>query len=478
MKKLKLILITCLIIFSACTNIVGDEPVVLDSTPPEETFEIDQPLLQKYLSLARKDNVLSQIKPIKESGKTLAYYVEYKEGGWELIAADKRFAPSLMKSSEGKIDEFAIFDGAIAQIKNCDINEPNAIWEALSPKQHQKHEGVLSKRGDGTGMWIPVDTFVTQEYEMHPHMITTNWHQYSPWNKACPWLSTPGGTQQCVVGCIPVAVAQITYFYRRWNHHNVEIPGSVDAPTAIGDVPSFSNFSSINWSFLEPTDASPSTSRTEAFLAYVGDQVDAIYTYSVNRYGYTMETKASDSSAKNVLRNYYKLNFDESDSYDYHAIMQSFANGSPIYVSARNSNDSINAPGHTFLIDRFTKDIENICVRYVWDPDYHVLADDTWNNPSWMFQMPDDFKDPSETYEKTEIVASRYNVYFGMNWNYNNNSNYNNILYLAYNSPYPSFDDNGVSYGMETINQPNWYCYFNSKIYNQVKKMLYNFRNQ
>lgn len=450
MKKLKFILITCLIIFSACTNIVGDEPVVLDSTPPEETFEIDQPLLQKYLSLARKDNVLSQIKPIKESGKTLAYYVEYKEGGWELIAADKRFAPSLMKSSEGKIDDFAIFDGAIAQIKNCDINEPNAIWEVLSPLKPK--EKPLSKRGITTGMWIGIDTIITNESIGSNHIMTTTWGQSYPWNSCTPYKYQNGSLYHTKVGCGPVACGQVIYHFRKNNHRAYAIPTDIFLPMIEDATPNFSDYAASGWANLEQS-AMGTAIYTPIFLSYLG------FNLLTPNYGLNNST-TNTAKFEDTLTN-FGLTCDKTNTYSYSLVLGNLRQGKPVIVAGN---------GHAYVIDRYSIVTNQAVGRYYWDADHNVTEEEYFKYPQWMFSdMGNNGKDELEM-----VLASSETICFGMNWGFNGLDN--DILYTVYTEGNIGIDEFGtILQGGTVTYSPYWQTSAGSF---NVQQIFYNIREQ
>src|SRR5204862_327153 len=48
-------------------------------------------------------------------------------------------------------------------------------------------------------------------------MITSNWNQPVPYNEMCP-ADPAGSAGHAIVGCVPVAMGQIMYYYR-WPDH-------------------------------------------------------------------------------------------------------------------------------------------------------------------------------------------------------------------------------------------------------------------
>lgn len=200
--------------------------------------------------------------------KPLAYVINSDGGGWVIVSADKRFHP-ILAYSEGSDESFDTsgmdevlsvwleeIEMAMASVETIDENTSILIaneWLALSPQEMSSTGsglptgnspeavacrnrlkelndtyyqdgwtfGTLAAMG-GTYPLQAVYNLADQydspyEYTIvgirdvstYTHvdpLISTEWHQKSPYNALCP--------NQYLAGCIPIAMAQIMNFYK------------------------------------------------------------------------------------------------------------------------------------------------------------------------------------------------------------------------------------------------------------------------
>lgn len=79
------------------------------------------------------------------------------------------------------------------------------LWNTYTANTPVPLQPVVSHRGDAAG-------FSTRATEVAP-LITSDWNQNAPYNSACPPDGMgPGG--HTYAGCVPVAMAQVMYYYR------------------------------------------------------------------------------------------------------------------------------------------------------------------------------------------------------------------------------------------------------------------------
>lgn len=200
--------------------------------------------------------------------KPLAYVINSDGGGWVIVSADKRFYP-ILAYSEGSDESFDTsgmdevlpvwleeIEMAMASVETIDENTSIQIaneWLALSPQEMSSTGsglptgnspeavacrnrlkelndtyyqdgwtfGTLAAMGgiyplqavysladqyDSPYEYTIVGIRDVSTYTHVDPLISTEWHQESPYNALCP--------NQYLAGCIPIAMAQIMNFYK------------------------------------------------------------------------------------------------------------------------------------------------------------------------------------------------------------------------------------------------------------------------
>jgi hypothetical protein len=148
---------------------------------------------------------------ISENGLPVYYIFNINDHGYVIVSADDAVIPVLAYSFEGIYSEedqapqFTAWMGQYArQISYARKSDAVPLPAATSAWKHLMNPGTSS---------LPTRKG-TQDVEP---MITSNWNQPSPYNEMCP--SDPAGSNgHAIVGCVPVAMGQIMYYYR-WPDH-------------------------------------------------------------------------------------------------------------------------------------------------------------------------------------------------------------------------------------------------------------------
>lgn len=392
-------------------------------------FYVSESLLKNYLRFFCKNKTVEKIKPITTNNEILAYYVQYVNNGWDLISADKRLSPILVSSDKGILPDnyegiscispvFGMLQSVI-DVRKSKCVEENGIWNFLSPgSKYEKNAPIELRnkiftksrnglRGLGEGMWIAIDTLVTDTTISAPRLVNTNWAQdstsyYSFFNKYTPVINNI----HCPTGCGPVAVGQLFYKFFKDNPGQFLIPSTASVS---GISVSFGSISTEAWGHLH----NGYNDTTAVFLSWLGNRMNS--EYNLNK------TNTKWDSLKNTLGNYlnYTNGFQVNNSSSSELknnfcdiILSSIDYGSPIFVGGQDiSNDK-----HVFLIDYYQRRIISYIIRYQFDP-YHVITDDEYYSyPSWRFDWPNNYDPEKDVAEFDEIINLADNVSIKMNW--------------------------------------------------------------
>lgn len=472
MKFRLLLLLAPVLLFAACSenDIITynndsvpslQEPLMTNNT--SSSYKVPFSTLLKYLhSKGRKQD--STIKPLIDSGDTLAYYVQYHEG-WEIITADKRLLPVIMKSNNGQLD-FGNMDKHNAQeienlleylkdFRSSTYDKLNPTWALF---EQPKSKNRIRPRGYGEGMWIPQDTIIDETVENSPQIIDTKWGQLYPWNLYTKII----GDQVAPVGCGPLAVGQVIYHYRIKNHRNCQVPTTAKYLNE-NPIPQYSEFSTDGWSLMEKSVSTSSIFRyAPAFLGYLGKQMNASYAQN--------ETTITLGNINNALTT-YKLKYSELSAYNFSKIYSSLKRESPIIICATGyDNANSNTLHHIFLITGYSSEYTNARISYVWDPEHRITEWEYDHYDQSMFNM-----DPSgNDYREDEVLLSE-NVYFRINWGFS--EAYNNRLYGAAFTTYAFIEDGRIIHEMNKYEvAPYWKI--NTQTFNTVNKIFYDIQEQ
>ncbi len=475
MKKTQLIslaIVACLLGPTSCNEaeFTHPEPTVQKqkAVTTNDGYNVTAIMLDNYLKLVHIDKDVKNIKSIKDGEQTLAYLVNLKDG-WKLISADTRKTPVQAFAKSGTLNlteesnpAVQLVFGIAAEIRNFKANdktvEKNGIWKAIEGQIASKaitdKSNKAIARGIGMGMWIAQgDPEYTSETEETPHIITTKWGGGAPYNQFMPYSNT-ALTQNYNISCVAVASGQIVYHFRKDNNRGITVPVEAYLPNEPNKEMVVTRSSVDGWQLIGKYH-----NHASMFLAQIAKEVHENYT----------DTSAYANEAKNVFDKYL-LAYSSLDGYDYHNVLYSLQNSYPVFVSGGVKGSYT---GHSFIIDSYRSDIENMVINYVWDPEHRITEEEKERYPAEMFKLG---ADGSET--KQEIVSNDENTYFAMNWGEYGGENA--IYYLAreYSAPISGSDFAGDYYkpGKDVIYPPSWA----NKYYNitNVKLMIYNIREK
>lgn len=446
----------------------------LTSSLPEATQErysenddyylVTRNMLNRYLSITGNDKKVVSTTTIKDGDTPLAYIVNFKTG-CKLISADSRMTPLQAFSKTGTLNLDNDSDPAvqlalgiasdIKKIKESNDSTKNGFWTAIeneAAKASDKSSKAIA-RGVGMGMWIQQEPEYESYTEEMPHIIATKWGQQIPYNLYMPYINTDL-TSNSNVGCVAVASGQIIYHYRKTNDRGIMVPVEAYLPQEVGKEMVVTHSSVDGWALIGKYH-----SHTSMFLAQIAKELNTDYT----------DASAYPERAKYVFDKYL-LAYDSYSGYNYYKVLNSLKEGNPVFASAGVTGG---ATGHSFIIDSYRSNIENLIINYVWDSEHRITEEELQTYPSEMFEQGADGSDTREV-----VSLNEENTYLAMNWG--DFGSGNTVYYLAreYSAPRSGSDFAGDYYnpGKDVIHTPAW-AHSDWNV-THLKLLIYNIREK
>jgi hypothetical protein len=241
--------------------------------------------------------------PGKEE-KDLFHIVNYKEGGWVIIAGDKRASPILAFSDKGVFitDESYEYPGGLV---HWIVSQRDYIEEIREKGSSELAQNELSL-SDQTSLWnsCPIQRSITpnssiqndcdptggggcqDQYTQVGPLMTTIWNQGCTFNSQMPNSTCPSA--QCgkaYAGCVAVAMGQVMKYHNFPSSYNF-----ANMPYNVGTV-------STSGLLLDIFNSFPSGDR-EIDCDGTGVSDNANYTsVFTNNFGYTSASRSSYNSA-------------------------------------------------------------------------------------------------------------------------------------------------------------------------------------
>ena len=284
-------------------------------------------IFQKGISI---EHITKNIKNINEitnvKGRTSFYIINYKEGGFLLLSADKRTEPILGYSEQGEFSfneesyplglkfwmedaKNQINDIQNSNIKLSEINKK--VWENIQLTSTPIKQSPTAKP--------PVDECEerTEVYTVGP-LLKTVWNQQGAYNDALPFISCNGSNFQVYAGCVPVAMAQVMKYY------NYPI--------------------NYNWSQM------PVNQGTSTTANLILDIHNAIRSSFAGYPNYSCSSTGVSSSANmgNVLKDAFNYTSADWADYNYQIVKANISAGKPVILSG-----STGSSGHMWVCDGY-----------------------------------------------------------------------------------------------------------------------------
>ncbi|MCP4552643.1 MAG: hypothetical protein GY834_11500, partial [Bacteroidetes bacterium] len=245
--KLPAIFIFILLLMFSCSkvnevedsSIIGQENFVELSLAKEIAGEIyfenkiNPTIVNKSSSAKPTRRTLETINEVtNERGKTSFYVVNYSEGGFIILSADKRTQPILASSENGEfiIDENSYPPGLKLWMEDTkkqmtdiqDANIEQSEENKFAWKEVQNALVTSSQNLKASGL---ITTSVAP-------LLSTTWDQLGGFNDALTDINCNGSSFQVYAGCVPIAMAQVMKFHEYPTSYNwSSMPASIGTTT-------------------------------------------------------------------------------------------------------------------------------------------------------------------------------------------------------------------------------------------------------
>jgi hypothetical protein len=263
---------------------------------------------------------------------TLLYLVNFNDNeGFAVLAADSRIPETVLAViDQGNITpqdfvegDYHPYNNSVDYIEGFNLYNKDAddYYVASEPPPYTMlvHYAQYGRDDNGLSGGAVINEYVAP-------MLTTVWHQNSPFNNQCP----AKGSGHAPAGCVPIALAQIVAYH--------EYPQNF----------SFNGYS-VNWTGVKNIcnttnydgSGTPYDSITVAqMVSFIGSWCNTLYTED---WSFAMPTSAED-----FLEQIYD-NVDLDWGYEEDKIIDMLKKGNPVFISAVSGLVS----GHAWVIDGY-----------------------------------------------------------------------------------------------------------------------------
>lgn len=290
------------------------------------------------------------------------FIVNMFDGRWYIFSGDYSSSPILAEGQEGGFkvglhlsrQEKSFFESLrnhIIENKTTNYQSSSVRGNRLEWVQSLKIAKQLNLRRDNEpdtsdlDYQYCIDTLINDFY---PHLTSTLWHQYAPFNNAAPWGSS---TERCAVGCAVIAIAQLLYY----THYAFGFPNDIYANASCSSYynqqpynyvfsnPTMTTWDSMvqNWNYIDEDD--PYTAALCALISYRSGTV----------YGWDANETYGETSSQNIpptLASFF-LTGVSLQSFTQNTIINEIQNDRPVLCEGYANAD--NTGGHVYLIDGY-----------------------------------------------------------------------------------------------------------------------------
>lgn len=242
------------------------------------------------------DKVVKKVKditPIPDGDKLTAYYViNYENGGFAILSADKRFIPLLAFSESSSLPigfekcPPALVSCLSSLKENIEFVRKNNVPATKEIQQLWKKFSNSNSDYNILKSISPIDPPppCTDQYEQVGPFLSTTWGQDCGYNDLLPGYSSNGCVLPCwriLAGCVPIAMAQVMKFHQKPTSYNwSSMPNSSSSSATAGLIKAIHNVLDISYDCNGTYASLPSAaSAFTSQFGYSGATV-ASYNYS------------------------------------------------------------------------------------------------------------------------------------------------------------------------------------------------------
>lgn len=402
---------------------------VMDRTDEYSVSEADVMVFVQTVGKAEGRGNVKTCEPIYHNNKIVYYIINYYDG-WQIISADRRGPIILGESPMGGFSLNNTNGGVQTWLGKmvADIefrkDFPDVYYELVGEDELKKEEYckrtwdlitanpqcfeevlgpdyyIHTKPPPLTppGNYVLTQVYTTTEYQYGvEHLLSTTWHQNSPYNNYCPFKSSPA-THHVPAGCTTIAAAQVLYYLHFFLGEPSVSPSSASW-NSNNNTYEFGNYVSSTWNLM----GNNYNDYASLFIGSIANEIGV--TFGDNG------SAADVVDFYNVL-DYYGLQGIYTTLYNRDDIFESLLSGIPVIFGGNQYDSLFYWPGHTWVIDGFV--YKNVITHYYYEWEYVVEPTVPVPNPPLPYEVTTD--SPSL-------------AYFKMNWGYGNYENENDAYY-------------------------------------------------
>lgn len=223
---------------------------VINTKSSETEYTVTKEMVKSYIESCSKRQEILSIEGYPSEESPSMYVVNFEEG-WAIFPTDSRFGITLADNPCENLDINdkshnlgfqLLIEDYHEQIEHFrgrpmgDYDESSVqFWNHFRPRLRSDKKDistVSNKNVTRDGMpWVIVEAGSSTEDSVMVerwHLLGAEWGQEDPWNVKMPLV----GSQHCVTGCAPLAVAQVLDFFNVWSnnpsglYHSISIANS------------------------------------------------------------------------------------------------------------------------------------------------------------------------------------------------------------------------------------------------------------
>lgn len=384
-----------------CVQQIQDNEISLISSSKKVSPDMVETYLKAFKGVVSTKVADVTVDPVMNGGDTVMYLVNYPEGGWELLSADKRIPTRLMVGETGSMTISQIEEHPGMSILLNDMREQISAVKRSEQTDPVTEKGVFwhyigSDIPDTKSDNILWNLYKTEVVYLDStdvrHLTRTHWGQSSSngrwYNKYVPYknsLKEDDSDGRCVVGCAPVAAGQmLAYLVTKIGVSTMctfsecicerYIKDGADTVKYGTFIPNTSTYMSngMYWNCVRGYAGTieEQDKTVSVLLSYLGCKMDATYKcyFDENKNAYVRATSVPNAKFREVFDREYGISCDSLGWNTGLVSSQIAINKMPVIVLAYDENGS----GHSWIVDGYYHMCTVVNYYYVGiDPSTH-----------------------------------------------------------------------------------------------------------
>ena len=333
--------------------------------------------LFSYADTVSKSEAWSKAQPYMKTQSSMAKAMRGISG----VTAEQESQP-LYIFSRGEGEGFVIVSGddclpaIIGYTESGDYDEEN-MPPALKAIINHYAEAIADAQARGVNR--PYASVTASSYDKDiPVLLTSHWHQNSPWNNLCPQRKDGGG--RALTGCVATAASQIAYY---WRNEGLNGLSQYDTPTYdYGDAPVTSVIvkkgTPFEWELMADNSTTSAGNAAMARLCVLMGTC-AWLTYGASTGGYIWNMQDVFQNQIGLTRGEYVEKYNFSQATWETMVISDLVQGRPILYSSYNK-DKEGWDGHAYVVDGYSTKDNTFHINFGWGngwDGYFTMAETT-----------------------------------------------------------------------------------------------------